>query len=475
MSKNSFNLDHWFLSDEEKKSLKENLKKRAKSPQEILAPFYPEQKDNPKALMQKYFVPGWRGESLISKNVKDFNHLLESIQRDAYEAIKSQRSFPRKRILQFYNEFMSLAHYLNFNLSGIDSAQDFWEQIGDADSPNLKELDLFCRILSYRIAVIFLLKARFIITLNHQTNKAFQIRDIVYPLGYLGKFFKSASSTELKAKAFEQNIYSWYKPSDTLNSKLEKFSRYCLELSITDIIKNISIGSESILKAKADYSHSLSHKQFGLFLNNLMINFPIWLESLKEKNLRKYKTQTGLEIISCKFHGDHLESLSLSHWLAQDANKDIKWEQILCPDFTSEESFHGNYLNIINEIQFLTFLADISHRQGHDAKTYITQVSNSHLNNRKDSASKQRQFLDLTSEQSELTYDRLVVNLAHTPKNNPHHFVFNQITKAMEEVKSEGLIYVLTSKKLFIPSQRTKVENLLKDVKLEGVSDFTLT
>lgn len=472
MSKNSFNLDHWFLTDEEKKSLSENLKRRAKSPQEILAPFYPEKSNDPKALVQQYFVPGWTGESLISKNVKDFNQLISHLKQDAFDSIKSQRSFPRKRIQQFYNEFLSLSHYLSLSITGMDSAQEFWEQIGNPDSPNAKELDLFCQILSYRIAVIFVLKARFIITLNHQTQKKSQMRDIIYPQSFLGKFFKSASSTELKSKAFEQNIYSWYKPSDTLNAKLEKFSRYCLELSITDIIKNISIGSEAILKASADYSHSLSHKQFGLFLNNLLINFPIWLESLKKKSLRKYKTLNGLEIISCKFYGDNLESLSLSHWLAQDNNKELKWDQILCPDFTSEENFQGNYYNIINEIQFLTFLANIAQKQGQDAKTYISHVANSHLYNRKNSANQQAQLLDLGSEPSELTYDRIIMNLASTPKNNPHHFVFNQIVKKMPEVKNDGLIYVLTSKKLFIPSQQAKVESLLQDLKLEGVFNF---
>lgn len=472
MSKNTFNLDQWFLTDEEKKALAENLKKRTKSPQEILAPFYPEQSDDPKALVQQYFVPGWKGESLISKNVKDFNHLLRSIQEDAFQSIRSQKAFPKKRIQQFYNEFLNLSHYLNFNICEMETSQDFWSQIADSDSPNKKELELFCHILSYRIAVIFILKARFIITLNHQSQKKFTMKDIIYPQGFLGKFFKSASSTELKSKAFEQNIYSWYKPSENLNAKLEKFSQYCLELSITDIIKNISIGSESILQASADYSHTLSHKQFGLFLNNLLINFPIWLESLKNKNGRKFKTPNGVEIISCKFHGDNLESLSLSHWLAQDNNKNLKWEQILCPDFTSEENFQGNYYNIINEIQFLTFLAHISHKQGHDPKTYISHVANSHLYNRKESAHHQAQFLDMGGDQSKLTYDRLIINLSKTPKNNPHHFVFNQIAKGMEEVKNEGLIYVLTSTKLFIPSQKSKVESLLKDLKLEGVFNF---
>ena len=38
-----------------------------------------------------------------------------------------------------------------------------------------------------------------------------------------------------------------------------------------------------------------------------------------------------------KFVGDYLESLALSHWLAQDHNSDIKWEQILCPDFKKND------------------------------------------------------------------------------------------------------------------------------------------
>lgn len=472
MSKNTFNLDHWFLSEGEKKSLRENLKKKSKSPEEILAPFHPDQKDNPSALMQQYFVPGWTGESLISKNVKEFKVLLEVLKNDAYHSLKSRQTFPKKHIQQFFEEFISLSHFLNLNLSNLDSAQTFWEQLRSGESENEKELDLFCHILSYRIAVIFLLKARFIITLNFHTGKKFNIRDVVYPLGYLGKFFKSASSTELKSKAFEQNIYSWYKPSERFNERLNKFNTYCLELTITDIIKTVSIGSERILKAKTDYSHSLSHKQFGLFLNNLLINFPLWLESLRKKNQKKFTTQSGVEIISCKYQGDNVESLSLSHWLAQDSNKHLKWEQILCPDFTSDDTFNGSYLNIINEIQFLTFLADISKEQGLDAKTYISQVANSHLNNRKNAKTPQRNFFSLEQSSTELTYDRVIVNLSQYPKNNPHHFVFTQLTRSLEELKNDGYVYLLTSKKLFIPSQKDKVEALLQDLKLEGVFNF---
>lgn len=469
MSKNNFNLDNWFLSDREKNSLQETLPKKAKTPQEILAPFYPENKNNPNLLMQQYFVPGWKGESLISKNVKDFKTLLVKLQNDAFKALKTKSNFPKKMIGRFYDEFLSFSEFMAFSDSEIDNASQFWNEFRNEESEFREFLDLFGKILAYRIAIVFILKARFVIILNQQTKKKIHLKDIVYPVSFLNRFFKSASSTELKSKAFEQNIYSWYRPGEHLSVSLQNFAGFCLELTITDIIKTISIGSESILKAKADYSHTISHKNFGLFLNNILINFPMWLDSVKNKKNKKFCTLNNLEIISCKYIGDYLESLSLSHWLAQESNKHEKWDQILCPDFIKDSFDCGNFLSIVNELQFLSFLAQISFDQGWDPKTYISHIANSHLYNRKELKQAQRQLIHTGQEQEELTYDRVIINLCHYPNNNPHHYVFTQASKEINSLKEEGFIYVLSQKQLFIPSQKSKVESLLQKYKLEGM------
>ena len=468
MSKNNFKPDHWFNLGEQSPTTREKLSKKSKTPQEILAPFYPAQKDNPNLLMQQYFVPGWHGESLISKNVKDFKCLLEQLKRDAKEALL-KKPFPKKHIQSFFDEFIAFAEFMNEPSCHISSSQQLWAELKNENSEYQALLNVFTDILSYRIAAIFILKARFIVTLNQKNKTKIKIKDIVYPTSYLNRIFKSASSTELKSKAFEQSIYSWYRPSEAINLGLQNFCCYGHELSITDIVKTISIESENILLTKADYSHTLSHKHFGLFLNNLLINFPIWIESLKKQNNKGFCTLNNLEIISCKYVGDFLESLSLSHWLAQEENRHEKWDQILCPDFVDTSFQHGIFTSIVNELQFLSFLTEISLDQGWDPKNYISSVINSHLYNRIEMPGRQRLLPASESIEHEHTYDRLIINLNHYPKNNPHHYIFNQLNKQLSSLKEDGFLYLFSKKKLFISSQKNKIESLLVDLKLEGI------
>ena len=77
-----------------------------------------------------------------------------------------------------------------------------------------------------------------------------------------------------------------------------------------------------------------------------MINFPLWIESSNKSlnELVEYGIQRDIEVISCKYLGDYLESMSVSHWLAQDNNKDLKWDHVLCPNFQTNEFETGQFL-----------------------------------------------------------------------------------------------------------------------------------
>lgn len=446
--------------------------KKAKAPQEILAPFYPENNNQASNSMQRFFVPGWNGESLISKHVQEFRTQLEIVHKDALRQLTQKVNFSKKLKQNFYEEFITYADYQAINIPSLDNGTVFWNELHNNESPVRDELDGFLNILAFRIAVIFILKARFIVILNQQSKNQATLKDIVYAHSFLNKYFRSASSTELKSVAFEQSIYSWYRPSDSIKNRLSQFAKTCLELSITDIIKTISTRSEKILAKRADYSHTMSHKHFGLFLNHILINFPIWLESISNKKAPRFKCLDDLEIISCKYIGDHLESLSLSHWLAQEANKHVHWEQVLCPDFKKEDFECGHYLRTINELQFLSFLAEISLIQGWDPKNYISNISNSHLSNRKNSSQVQRSIFNGDQKGDVSTYDRVILNLNKLPANNPHHFIITQLMKQLGSLKDEGFVFLLTPNKLFIPSQAQKIESLLKKLKLEGVFNF---
>jgi hypothetical protein len=423
--------------------------------------------------LNKFFVPGWKGESLISKEVKEFIKILNKFHADAKENFLVQGKFSRRIKISIYDEFLSFAEYKSFNCTDLDHYTSFWNELENESSKYKKEIDLFIEIFSFRIAVIYLLKVRFIVTLLEQTETKFDIKNIYYPNAFLAKVFQSGSSIELKSKAFDQNVFSWYRPNEKLKDSLIKFRSITSSLCITELIKTISIHSEKILNEQTHYSHSLSHKNFGLFLNSLLLDFPVWKESLKKKSSSFFsKEKKDIEIISCKFDGDYLESMGLSHWLAQDANKNMKWDQILCPDFKKTDFETGRYLKILNELQFLTFLAQIANIQGKEPKRFVSSVANSHLYNRKDSNEVQKSLLLNDNSVSNSTYDRVILNITDFPKNNPQHFLFNKVLGQQSFLKESGLLFIITSKKLFVPSQKSKVENLLDVFKIEGIFNF---
>lgn len=474
MNKKNFSARDWVTSDQSSAQNKYSEFVGTNGQRCSLAPFSPPQVESADIPLKSMFVPGWKGESLISKSVKKFKDTLFKFQKDAFEQFTSKSNLPKRLKIGIYNEFLSFAELKAINCTELDDYTSFWIELKNENSKHRELLDSFIQIMCFRIAVIYLLKVRFLVVMQDETFEKFDIKNILYPNSYLVKIFKTASSTELKTKAFEQNVFSWYRPSDQMKEHLISFKDICLDLKITEIIKTISIESEKVLDIKTDYSHSLSHKNFGLFLNSLLINFPIWKENLSHKNSLKYKTlNNNLEIISCKFSGDNLESLTLSHWLAQESNKYIRWEQILCPDFKKTDFLNGQYIKIVNELQFLTFLAKIAKIQGQVPTVFISNIINSHLFNRKNSNDVQKSLMFNEQLEVQSTYDRVILNLNHYPKNNPQHFLFNKIAQAKADMKDSGYLYVMTSKKIFVPSQKSKIDQLLKDLKLEGIINLS--
>ncbi len=389
--------------------------------------------------------------------------------QEAIEAFLRHSNFNRRLESAIYDEFMSFAEYRACICSNLDDYSAFWKEARNADSEYRETLDEFIEIFCFRVAVIFILKLRFLSVLMEQSNIKVDAKKLAYPNSLLTSIFQKGSRNELKSKALEQNIFSWFRPSEVGQKKLVELKDIANQLTVTEIIKNISIKSEKLL-GSADYSHALSHKNFGLFLNSLLINFPLWSNIQNTKKFNGFrKTIQDMEVLSCKFCGDYLESMALSHWLAQDANKDVHWDQILCPDFKSMDFEAGLYWKIFNELQFLTFLAQIANIKGKEPISFVSQVASGHLKNRKQGGQVQKSLLpnDFTLNQS--TYDRVILNLNEYPKNNSQHFLISNIQQQAPFLKDGGLIYAISSKKLFVPSQKSKVESLLSAFKIEAM------
>ncbi len=469
MSKSNFNALSWF--QKETASGTESFNDYSPLYHKDLANFCTKEKTSNS--MNKFFVPGWTGESLVSKNVKEFNETIKKIHQDVKSSFLAIPFLTSKMKLSIYNEFLSFAEFKAYNFTGIDSSEDFFQEIKNNKSEHKEKLEQFIDIYTFRTCVIYTLKIRFISVFAKFNNQNLDEKSIFYPNSFITKAFAKGSSTELNSDALKQNLYSWYRPDSSLSASLKSFYSIIENISITELIKNISIISEKTLKEKSYYSHSLSHKHFGLFLNSLLINYPLWHQKFNNRFNKSFKVSKGeLDIISTKYDGSYLESVSLSHWLAQEANKSIKWNQIICPNFESGSFDTGLFTKVINELQFLTFLSQIAVDQGRKPAKFICEVTKGHFDNKKQDGFLQKDLFNQMGT-TKSTYDRLVLNISNLPKSNPQHYILNTISKNISTIKDSGLIFVISSKKIFIPSQKSKIENFLNDFNLESSFDLS--
>lgn len=471
------NKDEPFAQDSLKSSLAFNSSKHLSS---LLPPFKTIKKNtNPTSSNQELFnpseflIPGWAGDSLTSIDVKKFNELINHIYLNVKSQFNSDRNFPSKIKNSIYEEFLHYAECKAQNFFSIDNIPLFWEQLFDKDSEFRDSIDEFINIYCFKIAVLYFYKIRFIGIITSQLEHEFDINSLINPNSYLNKVFKKGSSHEIKAQSLQTNLYSWYRPSPQLGDSIKELLVVSNKIGITEIVKSFAISLEKLSKSESLYSHAFSHKNYGLFLNSLLINFPIWQNTNQKTSANPYRIPgNGLEVISCKYAGDYLESLTQSHWLAQDNNRYLKWDQILCPEFNGIEFETGQFMKLCHEMQFLTFLAMISIEQNFEPVSYVSAISQGHLNNRMNFGHSQRSFALGTQNDTHSTYDRIILNICNTPKNNSYHYLFNKIQSEYENLKDEGYLFLLSSKKLFIDSQKSKINNLLKKFNLEAIIDF---
>ncbi len=416
------------------------------------------------------FTPGWKGDSLSSRQVVKFEQLLNVVQSDITSELMKNKDFPRTIKMALYNEFLSYAESLGLHFNKMDDLSSFWACLQPEKLEEEPELAQFISTYTGRVATITFLKLRFISSLLDQCGLELTDKALLYPTGFLSQIFKKGSQSELKSRAFESNLYSWYRPTENMKEVMKELLLVARELSITEIIKNVSRKTQVSQDQNKVYSHALSHLSFGLFMNSLQINFPYWVETVEGRAIPGGSLEQE-HIISCKYYGDYLESLALSHWLAQENNAHFRWDEMLCPDFKGREFVSGMFTKICNELQFLTFLVNKAQNQGEGPIEYITRIMGSHYRNRKGSQ-KDSFFMDESNPFYTSTYDRVVLNLCQFPKNNPQHFLMAKIQEQVEFLKPNGYMFVLSSKKLFVPSLRERLEPIMRELKTEAIFDL---
>lgn len=474
-SKNQFSVNRWFQSitppvSHELKSKPDNkFHSRLPSFKTKLMPT-PELNNDGIFKPSNFLVPGWSGESLKSKNSAKLERIFKIITNDVFNQILKIQNLPKNLKTEIYEDFISFAESLNKNDININNYKQFWDELFNEKSLYREDLDQFLQIYSYRVTLIYFYKVRFIAELSKKLGKDLDIKNAFYPNSYLISIFGKGGANDLPAQALELSIYSWFRPSSLLKNTLLNLINLCFELTVSEIYKTIALEEHDYSKSNQDFSHTMSHKNFGLFINALLINFPIWEELIGHKLFSATEVASNLEIISTKFCGDHLSDIALSHWLAQENNKDFKWDQILCPDFKSKDFGNNYYFKLCNELQFLTFLTEISHFQSDDLVNFISKVFKGHTSNKKNTKSlDQKDFLFLEQRTKNSTYDRIILNLTDLPQNNAHHFLCQKIKNEHTNIKDQGLLYVISNQKLFVPSQKNRVQKLLQLYNIEAI------
>jgi hypothetical protein len=419
----------------------------------------------------EFFIPGWKGEGLITASAIVIKNSLSNLSIDALSLFKKSCSTSKSMKLQTFNEFLHFADYAKIDTSLCAVQNDFWLHMQDESSPLKKHLDDFIRIHCFRAVAIYLFRIKFILDLSKEQRLEVTEDILLNPLSFLGKIFKKDSSTELFCEALQINQYSWYRPSSEYKESLLKLREAFENITLTELIKLISTPKDDQIYSIRNYSHSVSHLSFGLMVNELLIKVPTWLKpESKCKSKNPLKECLLPKTINTRFSGNHVSSFALSHWLAQETNiKVSQWNNLICPEFVGMEFIDGQFLKICQELQFLSFLTRVAVEHKYEIIPFICKIMREkYRNSPEEGANHQASFLNLGNPAcSDTLYDRLVLNLTELPKTNPHHFLVQQIQSQKNVMKDNGIIFVFTNQKLFVPSHSERVEQLLREFKVE--------
>lgn len=419
----------------------------------------------------EFFIPGWKGEGLITASAIIIKNTLSNLSIDAQSLFKKSCSSSKSMKKQTFEEFLHFAEYAKLDKSLLNQHQDFWLHMQDDSSPIKKHIDDFLKVHCFRAVAIYLFRIKFIMDLAKEQRLVVTEDVLMNPLSFLGKIFVKDSSTELLCDSLQINQYSWYRPSLEYKDSLLKLKDAFENVTLTELIKLISTPKDDKIYSIRNYSHSLSHLSFGLLVNDLLIKFPTWLKPEAEKKTPSHHKVCLLpKTINTRFAGNHVSSMALSHWLAQETNVKIsQWNNLICPEFEGLEFIDGQFLKICQELQFLSFLTRIAAEHKYEIVPFICKIMREKYKHSPEDGLGQASFFNLGElPVGETLYNRIVLNLTELPKTNPHHFLVQQILAQKSMLKKDAMIYVFTNQKLFVPSHSERVEQLLLDFKVEA-------
>ncbi len=424
--------------------------------------------------IQNFIVPEWKGQSLVTQNGLELKTKVKDLLK---EALKIQRTFPaRNKSLRnhVFNEFLSFAKSEQLNITFIKDSNVFWEHFLEEQSPYNEPINKFLKIYALRAVNIYLLKLRLVCLLYSQLGRKITANELLNPDHTISMIFRRTSSTELSCDSLSKNEYSWFRPSHEYEEKIESFAELLSTIGLNEFlnITNYEIPNELNILAKSSennyFSHAISNRSFGLFINDLLIKIPEWLES----HQGYYNFSSQPKCTRTLFQGDFINSFALSHWLAQESNSKDKWFEVICPEFIGEDFNGGNYLKYCQELHFLNFLVYFSEVQNHEPISLICTLFKQINNKPNTDAAGQFSIFNIQQAEQQKSYERIVHNFFNLPKKNPHHLLVNNILKEGEKLTNNGYLYIFSNQKLFVPSHSERVQGLLKKLKLHARFNF---
>jgi len=466
MDKKGFRADSWLIPTIQRKTASAQVGADLRTSDKALDRFIP----------SNYFVPGWKGDSLPSKNTAILSQSITALWHEAINQLKAIKKPTTTLANMIHEEFLLYCSTRELSLIGLESPLEFWRQLQDENSAHFEQLSIFRDIYCFRAVTVYMFKIRFLNILMREIKQPFNVAHMANPSNLITKLFRPGSSSELVCDSFRPNCYSWFRPcSDKDQVHLDKLRHILENTHITGMVKMCSfktINTDALKNKKvfddSPYSHSLSHCSFGRFLTLNLVYMPQWLNE-KTHTCPTTKPKT-LGVIKTKFTGDQLTSLCLSHWLAQEDNVNKVWEDIICPDFEGKDFTDGSFVKICHELQFLTFLVKVAKEQDFSVLQLISKIMREKYET---SSNGLGQFSLFSREQGASTggFKRIVLNLINQPKSNPHQHLISKVREQLKDLDRDGWLFVLTNQKLFVPSRTDKLQQLLGMAKVHaGIS-----
>ena len=163
------------------------------------------------------FIPGWSGESLLSKNIIQLESILRILKDDIKNELLKSSYFPRSIKQGVFSEFLSYANSHHLNFEGLCDLKTFWSSIyslnvysaknsGPDESPEIISLNDFLDIYCFRVATIILLKLKFISHLIESCDFEINEKAILYPSAYLSQIFKKELNEDFFAYRNKKRI-----------------------------------------------------------------------------------------------------------------------------------------------------------------------------------------------------------------------------------------------------------------------------